>query len=77
MGVTVIVPQQYGEHVSRITTPFDHFMADFRAWLDTAWYIWVAMAAIIAIIVAVVVISKLRARALARVPQYRRQLNPD
>ena len=52
-------------------------MADFRAWLDTAWYVWVAMAAIIAIIVAVVVISKLRARALARVPQYRRQLNPD
>ncbi len=68
---------QYGEQVSRITTPFDRFMDDLLTWLDSAWYVWVAIAVTIAIIVAVVVISKARARARARVPQYRRQLNLD
>ena len=68
---------EYGERVTRITTPFDSFMNDLTTWLDSAWYLWVAMAATIAIIVAVVVISKRRALARARVPQYRRQLTPD
>lgn len=65
---------QYGE---RVTTPFDHFMHDFMTWLDAAWYVWVLMLAAVALIVTAVVISKRRARARARVPQYRRQLNLD
>ncbi|MGX5680693.1 hypothetical protein ACWKWO_04820 [Schumannella luteola] len=54
-------------------TPFDHFMSDFRLWLDTAWYVWVALAFAVGAIVTIVVVSKARARARARVPQYRRQ----
>lgn len=68
---------RYGDHVSRITTPFDRFMNDFMTWLDTAWYVWVALILAVALAVAVVVISKSRARARARVPQYRRQLHLD
>lgn len=52
-------------------------MVDLTEWANSAWYVWVAMAATTALIVAVVVISKARARAHARVPHYRRQLNPD
>lgn len=48
-------------------------MSDFRQWLDTAWYVWVALAFLVAAIVTIVVVSKARARARARVPQYRRQ----
>lgn len=54
-------------------TPFDSFMRAFTAWLDTAWYVWVILALVIAGIAGIVVISKARARARARVPQYRRQ----
>jgi heme exporter protein D len=54
-------------------TPFDSFMRDASAWLDSAWYVWVALAFFVALIVTVVVVSKMRARARARVPQYRRQ----
>ena len=52
-------------------------MNDLALWLDSAWYVWIVMAASVALIVAVVVISKKRARVRARVPQYRRQLNLD
>ncbi|WP_454704364.1 hypothetical protein [Schumannella luteola] len=48
-------------------------MSDFRLWLDTAWYVWVALAFAVGAIVTIVVVSKARARARARVPQYRRQ----
>ena len=53
-------------------TPFDEFMHAFSAWLDTAWYLWVAIACALALVVAVVAVSKARARDRARVPQYRR-----
>ena len=52
-------------------------MHDLTTWLDSAWYVWVAMAAVVALIVATVIVSKRRARVRARVPQYRRQLNLD
>ena len=61
--------RQYGDRV----TPFDHFMSDFKSWLDGAWYVWVALVGTVAALVAVVAVSKSRARARARVPQYRRQ----
>jgi len=41
----------------------------------TAWYLWVLLFAVLAIIVTVVVVSKTRAaRARERIPQYRRQV---
>ncbi len=51
---------------------FDQFLADARIWLDGAWYLWVIMAGVFALIMSVVVISKVRARSKERVPQYRR-----
>jgi len=54
-------------------TPFDSFMRDASAWLDSAWYLWVALVCFFALVVTVVAVSKARARARARVPQYRRQ----
>ena len=56
----------------RITTPFDSFVDDISAWIDSAWFVWVALAAALAITVVIVVVTKVRARARARVPQYRR-----
>ena len=55
-------------------TPFDHFMKALTTWLDTAWYVWIGMALALVVVVAAVVLSKLRARSRRRVPQYRRQL---
>ncbi len=55
-------------------TPFDHFMKSMTDWLDTAWYVWVALAVVLVIVVGAVVLSKSRARSRRRVPQYRRQL---
>jgi len=66
----------YGERVTRITTlstPFDSFMKDLSAWLDGAWFVWIALVAAIAIVVLSVTITKVRAKARARIPQYRRQ----
>lgn len=54
-------------------TPFDSFMRDASDWLDSAWYVWVALVFVVALVITVVVVSKARARARARVPQYRRQ----
>ena len=53
-------------------TTFDQFLAGARIWLDGAWYLWVIMAAVFAIIIGIVAISKVRARSRDRVPQYRR-----
>ncbi len=68
-----MVPPQYGGGVSP-STPFDSFMRDLGIWLDSAWYLWIAIALTVALVATVVVVSKVRARARARVPQYRRQL---
>ena len=62
--------------MTRITTPqtpLDSFMKDLAAWLDGAWFIWIALAVAIAVVVLSVTLTKVRARARARVPQYRRQ----
>ena len=59
--------------MARITTPFDSFVDDLSAWIDSAWFVWVALAAALAITVVIVVVTKVRARARARVPQYRRR----
>ncbi len=58
-----------------IVTQFDQFMQDLLNWLDSAWYVWVAMATCFVLVVAIVVISKARARIRRRIPQYRRQLS--
>lgn len=50
-------------------------MQDLLNWLDSAWYVWVAMATCFVLVVAIVVISKARARIRRRIPQYRRQLS--
>ena len=47
-------------------------MDELTAWLDSAWFVWIALAAAVVIVVVAVVVSKARARARARVPQYRR-----
>ena len=59
--------------MARITTPFDSFVDDLSAWIDSAWFVWVALAAALALTVVIVVVTKVRARARARVPQYRRR----
>jgi heme exporter protein D len=59
--------------VTRITTPLDQFIADLLTWIDSAWFVWIAMALSIVLVIVTVTISKARARARARVPQYRRQ----
>ncbi|MCU1439789.1 MAG: hypothetical protein JWP85_786 [Rhodoglobus sp.] len=48
-------------------------MDDLLTWLDSAWFVWIAMVLSIVLVVVIVRISKARARARARVPQYRRQ----
>jgi heme/copper-type cytochrome/quinol oxidase subunit 2 len=53
-------------------TSFDLFLADARSWLDSAWYLWVIMAGVFALVIGIVAISKVRARSRERVPQYRR-----
>jgi len=58
--------------VSRISTPFDLFIQDVSIWLGETWFFFVIAALAIAA-VAVVVVSKLRARDRAQqLPQYRR-----
>ncbi len=59
--------------MARMLTPFDSFMRDLAVWIDSAWFVWIALAATIVLVVVIVTVSKARARARARVPQYRRQ----
>jgi hypothetical protein len=61
-------------HVTRIT-PFDNFLYDLLAWLDTAWYVWIVAAALIAIVIASVAVSRVVERRRRRIPKYRRQLS--
>jgi hypothetical protein len=63
--------------ITRVTTPLDAFMLDLMAWLDGAWFVWASMAAAIALVVLIVTVSKVRARARDRVPQYRRSVDYD
>lgn len=58
--------------MARITTPFDSFIDDLSAWIDSAWLVWIALAVAIVLVVATVSVMKVRARARARIPQYRR-----
>lgn len=55
-----------------VVTDFDQFLTTTRIWLDGAWYLWVIIAAGIGVVLAIIAVSKVRARARARVPQYRR-----
>ena len=66
-----MLPYRYP--VPHLTTPLDLFMDDLFTWLDSAWFVWIAMALSIAAVVAIVSISKARGRARDRVPHYRRQ----
>ena len=59
--------------MTRNLRPFDSFMTDLSAWIDSAWFVWIALAAAIALVIVVVTVSKARMRARARVPQYRRR----
>ena len=58
--------------MARITTPFDSFVADLSVWIDSAWFVWIALAITVALVVVIVAVTKVRARARDRVPQYRR-----
>ena len=53
-------------------TPFDSFITDLSAWIDSAWLVWIALAATLVLVVAIVTVVKVRARSRARIPQYRR-----
>lgn len=48
-------------------------MHDLLTWLDSAWFVWIAIVLSIAFVVVIVTLSKARARVRARIPQYRRQ----
>jgi uncharacterized membrane protein len=56
----------------RVVTDIDQFLTSARIWLDGAWYLWVIIAAGIGVVLAIIAVSKVKARARARVPQYRR-----
>lgn|GEM_PF-5102924 len=58
--------------MTRITSPFDSFVDDLSAWIDSAWLVWIALAITIALVIVIVSVSKVRARARDRIPQYRR-----
>jgi heme exporter protein D len=58
--------------VTRIITPFDTFVIELVAWINSAWFVWVALALTVAAVVAGVIIARVRARARDRIPQYRR-----
>ncbi|MBU1588363.1 MAG: hypothetical protein KKH51_10515 [Actinobacteria bacterium] len=61
--------------MARITTPFDSFVADLSAWIDSAWFVWIGLAVAVVAVVVIVSITKVRARAKSRVPQYRRSIS--
>lgn len=59
--------------MTRITTPLDAFMSDMLVWLDSAWYLWVALGIVVLVVVVSVVVAKIRSRGYERVPHYFRQ----
>ena len=65
--------QVYDERVRpRIATPLDHYVAVFTLWMEGMWLAWLAFAVLVLLIIALIVISKARTKAHARVPHYRR-----
>jgi hypothetical protein len=64
--------RQYCERVTRITSPFSEFMEKLTAWLDSAWYLWLGLAACAVLVAIAVSVARARARAQARTPHYRR-----
>lgn len=65
--------ERYGGAVTRITTPLDAFMSGMLVWLETAWYLWVALGIVVLVVVVSVVVAKMRSRGYERVPHYFRQ----
>ncbi|WP_141989489.1 hypothetical protein [Rhodoglobus vestalii] len=59
--------------MARIPTPFDTFMTDMLVWLDTAWYLWVALAIVVGVVIVSIVVARMRNRGYERVPHYYRQ----
>ncbi|MEV8254963.1 hypothetical protein AB0O95_13470 [Rhodoglobus sp. NPDC076762] len=59
--------------MTRITTPFDAFMSDMLLWLETAWYLWVALGIVVVVVVVSVAVAKMRSRGYERVPHYYRR----
>ncbi|MEL0627884.1 hypothetical protein [Salinibacterium amurskyense] len=59
--------------MTRITTPLDAFMSDMLLWLETAWYLWVALGIVVVVVVVSVVVAKMRSRGYERVPHYYRR----
>jgi hypothetical protein len=58
--------------VTRITTPFDSFMADLAAAWNEFWVIGVITLGAVIIIAIAVVLTRQRSRSRFREPQYRR-----
>jgi len=50
-------------------------MIDMLLWLETAWYLWVALGIVVLVVVVVVsvVVARMRSRGYERVPHYFRQ----
>jgi len=48
-------------------------MSDMLVWLDTAWYLWVALGIVAAVVTVSVVVAKMRNRGYERVPHYFRR----
>jgi threonine/homoserine/homoserine lactone efflux protein len=57
-----------------VATPLDRFVGQAAEWVNSTWYVWVTVTGVLFVVVAIVVISKVRTRARLREPQYRRQL---
>jgi threonine/homoserine/homoserine lactone efflux protein len=58
--------------VTRITTPFDNFMSDLSALWSEFWMLGVIALGIAVIIATAALVTRSRARAKFREPQYRR-----
>jgi threonine/homoserine/homoserine lactone efflux protein len=58
--------------VTRITTPFDNFMADLAAAWEDFWMLGVITLGALVVIAAALLLTRQRSRAKFREPQYRR-----
>jgi len=45
-------------------------MSDVLVWIESAWYLWVALGIVVAVVIASVVVAKVRRRGYERVPHY-------
>ena len=48
-------------------------MSDMLVWLDTAWYLWVALGIVVVVVSVSVVVAKMRNRDYERAPHYFRE----